>query len=399
MVLFGYAMDGTQLKAQYKTGERNFRGIVLPGVNLVWVELKGIDLRGADLSQSNLSGADLSGSDLSQNTNLAFTDLSRADLRNTNLKGARLEGANLEGVQLEGAVYDENTKFPRGFDPQLVGGIPGGSLAQKAEPKVSQIQTSTLQKPEPKKPPLQPSTTQKPKPNKQFKPGTKAEKTEAPRQHELDLSISSKDSEQYAPNTQSRELQEDLPASRSYQFGQPFNLQSVNPGLILSRFYRSLKASKTSDRPKNVEGLTQQVKEAVTSTNDWHQTQPADWTLTPAQPSEILPNSSGQGKTSLVPVGIKRWNWGAFLLPWFWFIPNQVWGVGIALWLLSLLPYWNILFAVLFAIAFGLKGNEWAWKARPWDSPEAFRKHQQVWAIAGFFGWGLIIFIILSSKR
>jgi hypothetical protein len=393
MVMLGFAMDSVQLKAQYKNGERDFRGIVLPGVNLVWVELKGVDLRGADLSHANLSGADLNGSNLSDDTNLAFTDLSRVDLRNTNLKGARLEGANLEGVQLEGAVYDENTRFPRGFDPQLVGGIPGGSLAQKSE-----HQTSTPLKPELKKLTLQTSTPQKPKPNKKSKPGTNVEKTEEPLQHELDLSISNEDSEQYAPNTQPTELQEDLSTPRSYQFGQPFNLQSVNPGPILSRFYRSIKSSKTSDRLKNSGGRTQLAKDTVTSMNDWHQTQHTDWTLAPAQPSEILSNSSGQGKTSQVPGGIKRWNWGAFLLPWLWFIPNQVWG-GILLWLLSLIPQWNMLFAVLFAIAFGLNGNEWAWKARPWDSPEAFRKHQKLWAIAGFLVWGLIIFITLSSKR
>jgi hypothetical protein len=35
------------------------------------------------------------------------------------------------------------------------------------------------------------------------------------------------------------------------------------------------------------------------------------------------------------------------------------------------------------AIALGSKGNEWAWKSRPWRSIEQFKAHQRGWAIAG----------------
>jgi Pentapeptide repeats (8 copies) len=335
-------MDGTQLKAQYKTGERNFRSVVLSGVNLVWVELKGVDLRGADLSQANLSGADLSGSDLSDGTNLTFADLSRADLRNTNLKGTRLEGTNLEGVQLEGAVYDETTKFPRGFDPRMVGGIPGGSLAQKSE----------SQKSEPK---------------------TKAEEPERER-----LQDEPRTSNQDFESSTTKILKEDLRTPNPDRFVAPTEL---------------------SDRPNLIEEVAEQVKDTFSDAiASWQQTSPPDWNLTPANLSDLSSNSSGQGKTSQIPAGIKGWNWGAFLLPWLWFVPNQVWG-GIVLWLLSLIPGWNIGFALIFAIAFGLNGNEWAWKARPWDSAETFRKHQRLWAIIGFLVWGLIIFVTLSSKR
>jgi hypothetical protein len=373
--MLGFAMDSVQLKAQYKNGERDFRGIVLPGVNLVWVELKGVDLRGADLSHANLSGADLNGSNLSDDTNLAFTDLSRVDLRNTNLKGARLEGANLEGVQLEGAVYDENTRFPRGFDPQLVGGIPGGSLAQKSE-----TQKAGPQKAGPQKSESPGSKSQKPKPPKPKLQKTKLEmKADGPGQSgQQENFTSQEDVVQDDTDTQSEELEEDLRSPSPYRY--------VNP-------------TESSDHTNLIESLKKQLLTgAIASANDWQQTQSPDWTLLPAKSSDFASNSSGQGKTSRVPVGIKRWNWGAFLLPWFWFIPNQVWG-GMVLWLLSLIPQWNLPFAVVFAIAFGRNGNEWAWKARPWDNVETFKKHQRVWAIAGFLAWGLVLFITVWLKR
>jgi serine/threonine-protein kinase len=37
------------------------------------------------------------------------------------------------------------------------------------------------------------------------------------------------------------------------------------------------------------------------------------------------------------------------------------------------------------AIILGVKGNEWAWKSRRWKSVKAFKRHQRLWAIAGFF--------------
>jgi serine/threonine-protein kinase len=42
------------------------------------------------------------------------------------------------------------------------------------------------------------------------------------------------------------------------------------------------------------------------------------------------------------------------------------------------------------AIILGVKGNEWAWKSRRWRSVKEFKRHQRLWAIAGF-----LIFIIL----
>ncbi|MBN3908885.1 MAG: serine/threonine protein kinase [Nostoc sp. NMS1] len=92
--------------------------------------------------------------------------------------------------------------------------------------------------------------------------------------------------------------------------------------------------------------------------------------------TEII-NNSGCGisnQNEIVPEEILGWNWGAFLMPWLWMWPNQVW-YG----LFCFVPHgwW------LMAIALGAKGNEWAWKSRHWRSIEQFKAHQRGWAIAG----------------
>ncbi|MEA5621783.1 serine/threonine-protein kinase [Nostoc sp. UHCC 0251] len=101
-----------------------------------------------------------------------------------------------------------------------------------------------------------------------------------------------------------------------------------------------------------------------------------------ANKNQLLPlkeiiNNSGCGINNYnetVPEEILGWNWGAFLMPWLWMWPNQVW-YG----LFCFIPHgwW------LMAIALGAKGNEWAWKSRPWRSIEQFKAHQRGWAIAG----------------
>ncbi|ODH00983.1 serine/threonine protein kinase [Nostoc sp. KVJ20] len=105
-------------------------------------------------------------------------------------------------------------------------------------------------------------------------------------------------------------------------------------------------------------------------------------TVASVNKNQLLPlreiiNNSGCGinnHNETVPEEILGWNWGAFLMPWLWMWPNQVW-YG----LFCFVPHgwW------LMAIALGAKGNEWAWKSRPWRSIEQFKAHQRGWAIAG----------------
>ena len=64
---------------------------------------------------------------------------------------------------------------------------------------------------------------------------------------------------------------------------------------------------------------------------------------------------------------------------WIWAIGNSVW-IG----LLALVPYagWIV------AIVLGIKGSEWAWQQRRWQSVQQFKDTQRVWAY-----WGLGIAI------
>jgi serine/threonine protein kinase len=91
-------------------------------------------------------------------------------------------------------------------------------------------------------------------------------------------------------------------------------------------------------------------------------------------------NNSGCGSlfdaSVSVPDEIKGWNWGAFLMPYFWPFTNKVW-IG----LFACVPQ----IGWLMAIALGVKGNEWAWKSRRWRSIEQFKAHQRGWTIAGLF--------------
>ena len=114
--------------------------------------------------------------------------------------------------------------------------------------------------------------------------------------------------------------------------------------------------------------------------------------LTPA-------NNSGHGVlfdlSVPVPEEIKGWNWGAFLLAPFWPFSNRV-GIGILAWV-PFVGFWM-------AIALGVKGNEWAWKSRKWQSIDQFKTHQKRWAIAGIvlgisvnlIVWHIGILLLLS---
>lgn len=102
--------------------------------------------------------------------------------------------------------------------------------------------------------------------------------------------------------------------------------------------------------------------------------------LTNPSSSPVNANTSGQGFSSAVPPEIQGWNWGAFALTWIWGIDNRVW-----LSLLALIPVLPISLAMM--VVLGIKGNEWAWQCKKWNSIEQFRKRQRTWmywSIAGF---------------
>ena len=99
-------------------------------------------------------------------------------------------------------------------------------------------------------------------------------------------------------------------------------------------------------------------------------------------------NTSGQGSSAVIPEEIKGWNWGAFFFSWLWGISNKVW---IAL--LAAIPY----VGVIMCIVLGVKGNEWAWRHKKWDSIEHFKSTQRKWGIAGVVLFVVSLLVIICS--
>jgi hypothetical protein len=102
----------------------------------------------------------------------------------------------------------------------------------------------------------------------------------------------------------------------------------------------------------------------------------------PGQTSIIQPYPSGMGPNTPVPPEIVGWNWGAFLLTWIWGIGNNVWISLIAL--AGVVPYVGWIASLTMMIILGLRGNEWAWQQKKWESIEHFRKNQRTW-----MWWGI----------
>lgn len=75
-----------------------------------------------------------------------------------------------------------------------------------------------------------------------------------------------------------------------------------------------------------------------------------------------------------LPPELKRWNWGAFMLNMWWGIGNRAY-----LPLLCLIP----VFGFVWMFVCGAKGNEWAWKAGPYNDPVLFNYVQEPWTRAG----------------
>jgi hypothetical protein len=89
------------------------------------------------------------------------------------------------------------------------------------------------------------------------------------------------------------------------------------------------------------------------------------------EPKSFDGNNSGQGRTSVIPSELRRWNWGAFLL-------NVIWGLGNKTYIafLALVPAFG--FVMIFVL--GAKGSDWAWRNKRWDSVEHFKRVQRQWA-------------------
>jgi len=92
---------------------------------------------------------------------------------------------------------------------------------------------------------------------------------------------------------------------------------------------------------------------------------------------------------------VQGWNWGAFVISWIWAFSHQLpgWGVGMLLLnLASWIPVIGFPFSLIglgLAIYLGIKGNELAWRQRPFQGLEHFRATERVWRT-----WGIVLFVM-----
>jgi len=110
---------------------------------------------------------------------------------------------------------------------------------------------------------------------------------------------------------------------------------------------------------------------------------PADIPDPPPMPNETMERTSGTEDS--VPPQITGWNWGAFWWTAIWAIAHNAW-IGV---LAFFLP-WPVN-----QILLGLKGNEWAWRHRRFESVKQFEQTQATWA-----KWGWIaaaIYAVLAT--
>jgi hypothetical protein len=127
-------------------------------------------------------------------------------------------------------------------------------------------------------------------------------------------------------------------------------------------------------------------------------------------------NSSGKGKDGTVPQEIDRWNWGAFIATWIWAPFNGIYfplvifiltitfssvapfflaNLGIVLLLSLASGLLNLTYFIVCIVA-GVKGNQWAWRAKHWDSIEAFRKTQRRWIIISLIVLLISLIVIMG---
>lgn len=94
---------------------------------------------------------------------------------------------------------------------------------------------------------------------------------------------------------------------------------------------------------------------------------------------ETTQNGVESGKNGPFPQELAHWNWGAFFMGW-------IWALGMSNVIGFLLCFF---LNIIGSIIVGVKGNEWAWSSRKFESVEQFKAVQHTWAV-----WGVVLFII-----
>jgi hypothetical protein len=80
---------------------------------------------------------------------------------------------------------------------------------------------------------------------------------------------------------------------------------------------------------------------------------------------------------------VRGWNWGAFFFTWLWAFAHRLPVLGVVSLIIFLTPVLSI-FTLVFAVHLGRRGNELAWRRRPFASLEDLRATQRAWATWGF---------------
>ena len=98
---------------------------------------------------------------------------------------------------------------------------------------------------------------------------------------------------------------------------------------------------------------------------------------------------------SNLPFEYRKFNWGAFGFTWIWGLYNNSY---ITFWsfasiLLAFIPFIGGFAPLGFSIWFGIKGNEWAWNNKKWDSVEHFNAVQINWAKATLIGAITVVYL------
>ncbi len=107
-------------------------------------------------------------------------------------------------------------------------------------------------------------------------------------------------------------------------------------------------------------------------------------------------NNSGKGtSTPVLDIVSKQFNWGAFLLGWIWGLGNKCFFTLMAV-PIPRIPYVGLIINFGLCVWFGIKGNEWAWQNKKWESVEVFQQNQRKWAIAGIIFHIVLIFAIVT---
>lgn len=113
-----------------------------------------------------------------------------------------------------------------------------------------------------------------------------------------------------------------------------------------------------------------------------------------------------QQASNAEPLNLSEWSWGAFVLYWIWGFFNGCWwmflvkmGIFFLGVLLCWIPFGTIFISIVdlgISVLFGVKGTEWAWNNRSWNSISHFRQTQDTWNKVGLalFLFGIVIIVI-----